>query len=130
MRPRDVVGIQLALGMFVLTGCSDPSVCTENIERAIEVEVREAASDRFIADIARGVVHESGFTDSLRIVGWIGADPALPTTLGAADERTGTYAVHLEAEGHVAWDTADVRATSDGCHVITQRFTARLEPAF
>jgi hypothetical protein len=112
----------------LLMGCSDPAACTANIERAVEVEVREAGTDQYLADVTRGVVRDGSYSDSLRVVGYIGTDPALPTLLGAADERPGTYQVHLEAEGYGDWDTTGVRAGFDGCHVTTARFTARLQP--
>ena len=117
----------LLAGVLALLGCSDQGVCTLDARPAVEVEVREAGSDQFIADVARGVVREGTFIDSLRVVGYIGTDPALPTTLGAAYERVGTYEVHLEAEGHASWDTAGVAADFDGCHVRTAKLIARLE---
>jgi hypothetical protein len=54
--------------------------------------------------------------------------PPRVVTLAAADERSGRYTVHIEAEGYQAWDTAGVRATEGSCHVQTARFT-RLTPA-
>lgn len=112
----------------LLLGCSDPGPCTANYAWAVEVEVREAGTDQYLAGRARGLVRDGTYADSLQIVGFIRGDPSEATTLGAAGERPGTYQVHLEAEGYGDWDTAAVVVGSDGCHVATARFTARLQP--
>ena len=126
VRPRDLT---LFIGVLSLWGCSDPDVCTEEVRRAVEVEVRDAESDGYIADLTRGVVRDGAFEDSLRLVGWIGGDPALGTVLGGADERPGIYSVSLEAEGWKPWDTSGVVVASDACHVSTATLTARLQRA-
>src|SRR5262245_25348558 len=114
-----------------LVGCSDQQgICTTEMRRAIEVEVRDAASNEYIAGVTRGVVRDGSFVDSLRVVGEIGGDPALSTILGGADERPGIYAVSLEADGWESWDTTGVVVASDACHVRTVSFTAKLQRAF
>jgi hypothetical protein len=127
--PCRAVGLTATLVTAGLAGaCSDPGGCTLNIVPAVAVEVRDASTDDFIAGLVQGVVADGAFEDSLRVVASLGTDPALPTTLGGADERAGTYAVHLEGSGYEAWDTANVQATRDACHVRTATFTARLTP--
>jgi hypothetical protein len=95
---------------------------------ALAIEVRDAATNEFIAGLIRGVATDGAFEDSLRVVAGLGADPAQATTLGGAYERAGNYAVHLEGPGYEAWDTTNVRVTKDECHVRTATFTARLTP--
>jgi hypothetical protein len=112
----------------LVSACSDPGVCTTDILPAVAVEVRDASTDGFIAGLVRGVVTDGAFEDSLRVIGSLGTDPPVQTTLGGADERAGTYEVHLEAAAYEAWDTAGVRVTRDDCHVRTATFTARLAP--
>src|SRR4051794_14570532 len=97
------------------SGCSEPAVCTLELQRGVQVEVRDAVSGDYIAEVIHGSLRDGSFEDSLRVVGWIGTDPALPTTLGGADERPGTYAVHLEGPAYEVWDTAGVKVSRDEC---------------
>ena len=85
----------LILGAITGSACLDPGACTTSVEPAIRVEVRDAATGAFIADIARGVARDGDFEDSLRVIGATGGNPSIGTTLGGADERPGTYAIHL-----------------------------------
>jgi hypothetical protein len=110
----------------LLGACSDPGLCTADVLPAVAVQVRDASTDSFIAGLVRGIVTDGAFEDSLEVIGSL--EPSVPTTLGGADERPGTYAVHLEGAGYDAWDTAGVRVTRDDCHVRTASFTARLTP--
>ena len=112
-----------------LAACSDPEVCSLEAILAVQIEVRNAATEEYIAGLVRGVVTDGAYQDSLRAGGPIGSDPALVTTLGAAEERPGNYAVHLEGPGFEDWDTAGVRVTRNECHVNPARFTARLQPS-
>ena len=118
------------MAAVAVSACSDQGVCTEEARRAVDVEVLEAGTDQFIAAIARGILRDGSYEDSLQVVGSRGSDPAEETTLGGAYERVGTYEVHLVADGHAPWDTTGVEVVSDGCHVVTARLTARLEPTF
>ncbi|HUR94991.1 MAG TPA: hypothetical protein VMY76_10435 [Gemmatimonadales bacterium] len=127
--PRRTLALAAALAsVSLVAACSDPAVCLPNVVPAVEIEVRDASTDEFIAGIVRGVLSEGAFVDSLRVIASIGNDPAVATTLGAGEERPGTYAVHLEGSGYAAWDTGNVRVTRDECHVRTATFTARLSP--
>ncbi|MFL5447159.1 MAG: hypothetical protein ACJ8A6_11775 [Gemmatimonadales bacterium] len=114
--------------MAIGSGCSEPAACTLELRRAVQVEVRDAVSDDYIAGVVHGAVRDGSFEDSLRVVGWTGTDPGVTTTLGGADERPGTYAVHLKGAEYQAWDTARVQVSRDECHVQTVSFTARLTP--
>lgn len=125
--PGRVAQLVASLVTACLVGaCSDPGACTLNLVSAVAVEVRDASTEEFIAGFVRGIVTDGAFEDSLRVVASLGTDPALPTTLGGADERPGNYAVHLEGPGYQAWDTANVQVSRDACHVRTATFTARL----
>jgi hypothetical protein len=128
--PCRTVGLAATLVTAGFAGaCSDPGACTLDIVPAVEVEVRDASTDGFIAGLVQGVATDGAFQDSLRIVASLGTDPAVPRTLGGADERAGNYAIHLEGPGYEVWDTGNVRVTRDACHVRTATFTARLTPA-
>jgi len=110
------------------SGCSEPGACTLEIRHGVQGEVRDAVTGDYVAEVIHGSVRDGSFEDSLRVVAWIGTDPAVPTTLGGADERAGTYAVHLEGAAYEVWDTAGVQVSRDECHVLTESFTARLTP--
>ena len=109
--------------------CSEPGACLANVEPGVEVEVRDAVSDDFLSVVPLGVVREGTYQDSLRIQATTLDDPPRVVTLAAADERSGRYTVHINAEGYQAWDTAGVNVAQGDCHVQTAQFTARLIPA-
>ena len=102
--------------------------CTLNIAAGVEVEVHDRTTDQFLASPPRGVVREGSFQDSLEVSGFTEDVPPRVRTLIGAEERTGRYVVHIEAEGYVPWDTVGVRVGRDDCHVHTARFTAALSP--
>ena len=110
-------GLTLLLTATLVAGCSDPGACTLNIVPAVEVEPRDALDEGFLDTVARGTVRDGTFQDSLRASEYAASDPTIPSVLSGADERTGTYAVHLEADGRQPWDTAGVRVSRDACHV-------------
>ena len=64
----------LAIGAAALGGCSDQGVCTADIRLAVEVEVLEAGTEQFLSGLARGVLRDGTFEDSLRIFGVRGSD--------------------------------------------------------
>ena len=118
------------LAVFPLANaCSEPGACLLNVEPGVEVEVRDAVSDDFLSVVPLGVVREGTYQDSLRIQATTFDVPPRVVTLAAADERSGRYTIHLEAEGYQTWDTAGVNVAEGDCHVHTARFTARLTPA-
>jgi hypothetical protein len=118
----------IAAGVVALTACSDQGICTEDVRPAVEVEIREAGTEQFLAGLARGILRDGTFEDSLRIFGVQGSDPAEVTSLAGADERTGTYELHVVALGYASFDTAGIVVGFDGCHVETAKLTIRLEP--
>ena len=85
MKPsRELASLPAAVGMC--GACSDPDACTAEARLAIEVEPHDAISDEFIAVASRGLVREDTYEDSLRVVRYVGSDPALPVPLGAAED--------------------------------------------
>jgi hypothetical protein len=105
----------------------EPS-CTLSVEPAIHVEVRDAVTNDFLTVTPRGVAREDAFEDSLRVAGMTPESPQRVTSMIAADERMGTYVVRVEADGYQPWDTSGVAASRGSCHVVTQQFTASLQP--
>jgi hypothetical protein len=88
--------------------------CDTGIVAAVEVEIRDAASLRPIADSARGIVRDGEYVDSLR--------PSRSTvdgllSLAGADERPGVYEVLLTRPGYEPWDTAGIVVWDSDCHV-------------
>ena len=123
----------IVAGLLVVllhSACSDPSAaCTADIRPAVEVTVRDAATQSYLVVVPRGVVRDGAFQDSLRVAGTTFDEPPRVATLAAADERRGIYTVQLEAEGYQPWDTSGVAVSHDGCHVITANLAAFLEVA-
>lgn len=120
----------IAPGLLVspIVACSEPILCTGDIRPAVEIEVLDRSSGEFIPSVARGVVQEGPYQDSLQPYSWTGQDPAVAVTYVAAFERIGIYQVHLEVEGYLPWDTSGIVVGRDECHVRTASFTAALDP--
>lgn len=125
----DSWNVALLLAAPFAAACSEPVFCLQNIEPAVEVEVRDRLSSELLTTTPRGVVREGTFQDSLRVGSTTFENPPRVVTLIGADERTGRYVVHVDADGYQAWDTTGVQVTADECHVRTARFTAALDPA-
>ena len=113
--------------MLSTAACGDSGgpVCPPVEVLAVEVEVRDAQTEEFRADSARGVAQDGTFIDSLLIVRYEGAD-MVPAALGGAYGRPGTYALRIERPGYQPWDTAGVRVIADECGPITVHLLARL----
>jgi hypothetical protein len=111
---------------LLATGCTDGSgvACLAVLRPGIEVEVRDGATDEPIADLARGIVEDGAFADSLRIIGYDSA--MVPSVLGAAGERPGNYKVRIERAGYEAWDTTGVSVQAGECGVIPVQLAAHL----
>jgi hypothetical protein len=119
----------LLLVVLVAGACSDPStICTAD-SPGVVIEVRDRVTGDFTPPVARGVVQDGEFQDSLRLWEWIEPEPIMPRSYAAAHERPGTYSVHLEVAGYESWDSSGIGVLRDECHVLTERFTAALQPA-
>ena len=128
--PSRAAGIATSLVIAGLVGgCSDPGPCLLFAAPGLAIEVKDASTNDYIADLVHGVATEGAFEDSLRVIAARGTAPAQGTTIGGVYERAGMYAVHIEGPGYEAWDTANVEVVEEGCHVRTVSFTARLVPA-
>jgi hypothetical protein len=103
-----------------------PIGCTGDVRPGIEVEIRDAVSGQPRADIARGIVTEGAFLDSLRPGTMLSTAPTDLLSRVAAHERSGTYEVHIQANGYRPWDTAGIVVRADVCHVITVRLKTTL----
>ena len=122
----------LALGVAVLGSCAgstDPRLCPASIDRGVEVRVTDAETGLPAASGVRGVVSDGPYVDSLRVVGWTGTPASgTATTVGAAEERPGTYTVRIERPGYAVWERANIVVESNACGVITRRLDAALIP--
>jgi hypothetical protein len=90
----------------------------------VVVEIRDAANDERLAAMARGVVRQDAYTDSLRLHG-AAVDGALVRS--AAYERAGVYTVIVEHEGYAQWRREGVWVRGDDCHVRTVHLKAYLQ---
>jgi hypothetical protein len=99
------------------------------VERpAVEVEIRDAQTEEFRADSARGVAQDGTYADSLQIVRYHSAE-IVPAALGGAYGRPGTYTLRIERAGYQPWDTVGIHVQADRCGPITVQLVARLSPA-
>jgi hypothetical protein len=111
-----------------IAACSDPSpICTADSRPAIEVEVRDRENNQFIPVLARGVVQDGVFQDSVQLWSMTGDDPPVPVSYAAAFERRGVYTVHLQVAGYYPWDTSGIAVSRDECHVRTVNLSVALQ---
>jgi hypothetical protein len=118
----------VVLALAAACGNDLEPACLPVVRAAVEVEVRDAATEELRADLARGIVQDGAFADSLQIVRYDGPHGA-PSALGAAWERPGTYSIRIEREGYQPWDTSGVHVQADQCGASPVEFVARLSPA-
>lgn len=118
----DRLCVWLALTPLALAACGEDATCPPGGFAAVSVHALSAVDATPVLG-ARGVVREGGYADSLRELS--------QGYYEAAQDRPGTYAVHLEHAGFAAWDTSDVVVLSPGgsCPLIeTTQVEARLAP--
>ena len=101
-------------------------MCTDSIEPAIEVRVRDAESGLPTAEGATGYVQDGSYVDSLRAYGFNGQGVQL--SFRAANERPGVYTVVVIKSGYQTWKKDGVRVSRDECRVQTRSLTADLMP--
>ena len=127
-RAPAVLSVGLAFGLL---GCSDPFedfLCTMSIEPAIVVLVHDSVTGEPAALGARGVVRDGSYEDSLRISTWASSDSTTADGMSAANERPGSYDIHLVKSGYQEWRATDVVVGSGICHVATVTLQALLAP--
>lgn len=116
--------------LMVSPGCEDHGtsgrVCTTEARAGIQVEVRDALSGEPAAQGAVGIAYDGAYADTLQL--FPNVPPHLPLTLIGAVERPGVYTVVVRKSGYRDWIRAGVEVRHDGCHVITVKLEARLEP--
>lgn len=127
--PSDPLVVVILLAGIALAGCEGifggETVCTLQIEHALEVSVVDAATGQPLPD-ALAVARDGAFTDSAR--------SRFPTTrrekavASLAEERAGRYDVTVSKEGFVTWSRLNVSVEDGECHVRTVELTAELEP--
>jgi len=117
----------LAALMLSTAACGDSlePACLPVERPAVEVEIRDAQTDEFRADSARGVAQDGTYADSLQIVRYHGAE-IVPAALGGAYGRPGTYTLRIERAGYRPWDTVGIHVPADRCGPITVLVVARL----
>jgi hypothetical protein len=110
-----------------LGACGEDFLCTLDVEPAVVVQIRDAITSASIGAIARGVIVDGAYTDSMR-VHWFETDGTVHSRR-AGDGRPGVYEVRLEAEGYLPWMRTGVRVRDGRCGVITEQLQASMVPA-
>jgi hypothetical protein len=121
------IAIAVLISQAAACGDSLEPACLPVVRPAVEVEVRDALTEEFRAESARGVVQDGSFTDSLEIVRYDGPQ-IIPSTLGGAYERPGIYSVRIQRDGYQPWDTSGLRVEADKCGAAPVQIVARLSP--
>jgi predicted lipoprotein with Yx(FWY)xxD motif len=109
-----------------LVACDDTVFCSDSVEPAIDVEIRDSESGLPAAELATGYVRDGDYVDSLRTAR--GNGQGVPLSLQAADERPGVYTVVVIKDGYQTWRKDGVRVGRDECHVRTASLIADLVP--
>lgn len=106
----------------LLAGCHDgPTACDLAGRAGVVVQVTDAETGAPVSDGLRGVATSGDYRETL-----IASDSGLV----GLHERPGTYAIRIEREGYLAWDSADIRVRQSGaCHVGTSTLSVPLQPA-
>jgi hypothetical protein len=122
-------------GLIAIAGtaaCSDSSTAvagcsTESLRPAIIVQVAAASGPAIKDTLARGIVRDGDYSDSLRI---IQIAVAGLSSLGAAVNRPGTYDVMVEHPGYLPWEKDSVVVAASPCGIKQSvNLVADLQPA-
>lgn len=100
--------------------------CTTSIDPGLIVEIRDARTERWIADSAIVIARSVGYADTLR-AGAFGRDGLIRDRRGVY-ERAGTYALEVRRPGYQTWQDSGVVVTSGVCHVNTLVLRVDLQP--
>ena len=118
------------LCLIIISSCdnsSGPQVCTSEAEPAIEVQITDATTGRFIAKDAKGVIQDGSYEDSLRHATITQTVPKLiVSSLTAGAERAGTYQVKINLEGYESWTRMNIKVPEGECGPKTQFLRVRL----
>jgi hypothetical protein len=120
------VGVLAVTVLWAGCGLVDPPNCTASIEPAVVVWIYDGVTGEPAAHGAQGWVRDGDYTDPLIPYHMATGDPASVVSMRAADERPGTYDVHVEKAGYLPWVETGVRARSGVCHVRTVELVANL----
>lgn len=117
-----------ALCAWLAAACSDPSpICPAISSPGVEVEVRDRENNQFIPVLARGVVQDGAFQDSVQLWRMTGDDPPVPMSYAGAFDRRGVYTIRLQVDGYYRWDTSGIAVSRNECGVQTVNLTAVLQ---
>ena len=102
--------------------CSDPPRISDF---AINVAVRDSASNQPVARGATVIARDGAYSDSVTIPA-ASFDQLL---IGLALKRIGTYSVTVRKDGYADWLKTGVQVTTSPCGIEGQLLTARLQTA-
>jgi hypothetical protein len=122
--------IALSVLVVFLLGCdSGPGNvnCAAVAEPAVEVEVSDATTGRYVAAEAEAMITDGSYRDTLRRGAITQVEPTLIVkTLVGGFERSGTYDVSVSHPNYQPWTRPDVEVPSGDCGPETQQLEAEL----
>ena len=101
-------------------------ICTAEIRPAVDVRVVDSVSGVPLIGSTSLILLDGTFRDSTTTPTNAATNYLRGTS--ASHERAGTYVVRVRRAGYATWERANVRVTTDGCHVQTVQLEVRLQP--
>lgn len=126
-----VVRLCALIGIVGAAACSDSSTAVggcspESLRPAIIVQVTAASGPAIKDTLARGIVRDGDYSDSLRV---IQIAVGSLSSLGAAVNRPGTYDVTVVHPGYQPWEKDSVVVAGSACGITQSRsLVADLQP--
>lgn len=114
--------------LFILAQCTKQGAqsCPLSSEPAVVVDIRDNGEGLPLAAVARGVIRDGAYVDSLRPHEGRGTAPFVLTSRAAGFDRPGTYSVEVYAPGYKAWRRDGVTVIQGACRVRTRNLHAEL----
>ena len=118
------------LVLIAVAGCNKTVTdiaCGDVRVAAIGVSVQDSVTGaRFPFHDLTMLATDGAFRDSLIVSAIVDPGPGTTPTFPLAWERPGTYQVSVAVNGYATWITSGIVVLQNGCHVATQRVTAKL----
>jgi len=122
-RLAHVITAVLTASLGLVAACRLYDPCPQSSRAALAITIVDSVTGLPVASGASVVVSDGSFQQTIAI-------PESPstTTVGAAEDRPGSYSIVVTRPGYRDWTRSGVDVQSDGCLPVTVAVTARLVP--